>query len=201
MKLHAFTERHLPEAGRIALAHWGDSVPEIPAELRPLLYEYLVRYYFVPDSPFSFGISEGGVLRAMLLAAPAAGHPEVSDQWIRERLKPEEHALFDEYKAYLDGNRIKEFSAAREDEVILSFFASAQRGCGRMLMQAFEAACHAHGYRSMLLWTDDTCDFSYYYHNGFEEVAKLPTEPTIQGQRLTTYLFRKQLCSVSPATP
>lgn len=192
MEVHPFTERHLEEAGRIALAHWGDTVPQLRAGLRPLIYRYLVRYYFEPQSELSFGISDESGLVGMLLAAPALSHTSSSDSdWVEAQLLPEDRDAFAEYKAYLDGNRQKELQYAHADEVILSFFASSRRGGGRLLMQAFEEKSRLLKFNSMLLWTDDTCDFSYYYHNGFEEVAQLPTDPAPWGMSLTTYLFRK----------
>ncbi len=194
MQLHPFTEKHLDQAGEIALAHWGDSLPELSTGLRPLIYQYLVRYYYVPGSTLSFGVSDDdGKLCGMLLAAPATEHNPHSYDWMLKQLEPEDHDSFHNYKAYLDGNRDKELRHARPREVVLSFFASVQRGCGRMLMQAFESACRSQGYDSMLLWTDDTCDFTYYYHNGFEEVAKLKTDPAPANCNLTTYLFRKRI--------
>ncbi len=194
MKIHRFEEKHLAAAGRIALRLWGDEVPEFPVRLRPLLYEYLAGYYFHEQSPFNFGVSDEQGLRGMLLAAaarPDGGHSHPADGWIEDRLHPEDRGLFEQYKAYLDGNRAKEIAAARPGEVALLFFASERPGGGRLLMTALEEACIRHGVPSMLLWTDETCDFQYYYKHGFEEVGRLPTEPGLLNMKLHTYLFRK----------
>ncbi|MBS1369158.1 MAG: hypothetical protein HPZ91_04285 [Lentisphaeria bacterium] len=195
LEVHDFTADHLEGAGAIALQQWGDEIPEMPEKMCRRIYHYLVRYYCVPDSPFSIGASADGKLCAFLLAAPAAHvGSEAADEWMAGQLESDdEYAFYREYKAYIDGNRQKELRHAAADEAVLLLFASVRRGAGRMLMAEFERRCRRHGVSSMLLWTDETCDFDYYYRNGFSETAKFPTEPTICGRALTTYLFRKTI--------
>jgi len=195
LEIHNFAENHLDAAGEIALRLWETTIPGMPEDIRGRIYQYLVRYYYTPDSPLSIGASENGILHAFLLAAPL-GHAEseFADKWIAGRLNGSaEHAFFNEYKAYIDGNRKREAGHALANEAVLLLFASVRRGAGRMLMAEFENRCRNRGISSMLLWTDETCDFDYYRRNRFSEVTRFPTDPTVCGQSLTTYLFRKAI--------
>ncbi len=198
LEIHDFTTDHLNDAGMIALQQWKGEAPEMPEKMCPLIYQYLVRYYYVPDSPFSLGATENGKLCAFLLAAPAShADSALADQWISGQLNnKEEEDFFQDYKAYLDGNSQKEQNHALTGEVALLLFASIRKGAGRTLLAEFEKRCRKHGIPSFLLWTDETCDFDYYYKNGFSEAAKFPTNPPLGNQTLTTYLFRKTIKSV-----
>lgn len=195
LEIHDFDSRYFDDAGMIALQQWEEEVPAMPEAMRKRIYQYLVRYYFVEGSPFSIGAFENGRLCAFLLAAPASHREcELADRWISERLyTSEEKRFFQEYKAYIEGNQNCECSYALPGEIALLLFASIRKGAGRLLLAEFERRCLQHHIPSMLLWTDETCDFEYYYRNGFIECAKIPTNPTLYGQALTTYLFRKSI--------
>lgn len=194
MNVHEFTGAHLSAAGDIALNLWGDEIPEIPAEFTPTLYQYLARYYYRPDSSFNLGITEDGELQAFLLAAPAEHTGDSSaENWMSNRLTGEaEKEIFLEYKKYLDTNFAAEQKAANPGEMSLLFFGSIRRGCGKRLWTEFEKRCHAHSIPSVILWTDDTCDFEYYYKNNFTEISRFQCPVAIRGHHFSTLIFRKQ---------
>jgi hypothetical protein len=169
--LRDFRAEDLEQAGKIALQIWGDESVFIPASVREGIYSYLVRYCFVPGSHFSCALTdENGVLCAFLLAsAPGAYSCAAADAWAKENLPEESFPFFESYKAYLDGNTKAEETFLEKDEVLLLLFASIRKGCGSCLMEEFKRRCRKHRFRSMLLWTDDTCNFSWYQKHGFSE--------------------------------
>lgn len=194
LQIRVFSAEDLDQAGLIARRLWGEEAPCIPEKIRTRIYQYLARYYFVPESPYSYAAVENGKLCAFLLASPHGNDDgSAADAWIAGQLTPEERPVFEAYRNYIDGNRRKEMGAVKPGEILLLLFASIRKGCGRLLMAEFEARCRKRKVGSVLLWTDNTCDFEYYHRNGFTEVSHFAADPSLPGMKLTTYLFRKTI--------
>lgn len=191
--LRDFFPEDLDMAGEIALQIWGSESGLIPDSMRKNLYCYLARYYYVPESPLSCAATVDGKLNAFLLASRGELVPTAAEQWIMPRLSTAEKAIFRTYKAYIDGNQKSEAAFARANEAVLLLFASIKKGCGSMLMQEFQRRCRSCGLDSMILWTDDTCDFTWYERNKFTEVTRFPAVPSLPGMKLTTFIFRKDV--------
>lgn len=195
MELCKFTEPLLDQGGDAAMELWKGEMP-VPQGMERTLYHFLVRYYYIPESPYNFAVLDGRRLRGFLLAAPAA-MPERHDsarEWIQPHLTNDaQKSFFAEYWGYVNSNSAAEKQAALPGEVLLLLFGSLQRGCGRRMMEAFESECRKNGVASYLLWTDETCDFEYYRRNRFAEVANFPCAAAIKGKHLDTWLFRKTL--------
>lgn len=195
MELCKFSEGLLNQGGDATMELWKGEMP-VPQGMERTLYHFLVRYYYIPESPYNFAVLDGRCLRGFLLAAPAA-MPERHDsarEWILPHLTNDaQKAFFKEYWDYVNSNSAAEKQAALPGEVLLLLFGSLQRGCGRIMMEAFESECRKNGVGSYLLWTDETCDFEYYRRNRFAEVANFPCAAAIKGKHLDTWLFRKTL--------
>ena len=195
MELCKFSEGLLNQGGDATMELWKGEMP-VPQGMERTLYHFLVRYYYIPESPYNFAVLDGRRLRGFLLAAPAA-MPERHDSardWILPHLTNDARkAFFKEYWDYVNSNSAAEKQAALPGEVLLLLFGSLQRGCGRRMMEAFESECRKNGVASYLLWTDETCDFEYYRRNRFAEVANFPCAAAIKGKHLDTWLFRKTL--------
>ncbi len=195
MELCKFSEGLLNQGGDATMELWKGEMP-VPQGMERTLYHFLVRYYYIPESPYNFAVLDGRRLRGFLLAAPAA-MPERHDsarEWILPHLTNDARkAFFKEYWDYVNSNSAAEKQAALPGEVLLLLFGSLQRGCGRRMMEAFESECRKNGVASYLLWTDETCDFEYYRRNRFAEVANFPCAAAIKGKHLDTWLFRKTL--------
>ena len=186
--LRDFLPQDLKKAEEIALKLWGDEGDFIPPFHLEKVYGFLVRYYYFPESSFNCAVTdENGDLCGFLLAHTRSA-AENTDS-------PENDALehIQTYKAYLDGNKKAEEYFLRKDEVILLLFASIQKGCGSLLMKEFERRCRTTGIRSILLWTDDTCNLEWYQKNGFSELCRFPAVPSLPGRLLYTFIFRKEL--------
>lgn len=194
-EIRDFSPNDFGAAGKIALRLWGAEF-ETPPTLAPKLYEYLVRYYFEDGSSFNLSAFVDGVLSGILLAAPVSNVAEETDAAARfaaEAFAPDEREYFANYRAYLDANRRKERETAAPNETILLFFASVRPGCGRALKAEFERRLRERGGESYLLWTDETCDFDYYFRNGFAEVDRFELETRLAPKPLRTFLFRKKI--------
>ena len=191
--LRDFTPGDFSSAAEIARQAWGDEGGFLPPALLSRIYGYLVRYYYVPDSPFSLAVTHEGRLCAFLLAAAGEHETFAADCWIEAQLAEEERKVFQSYKAYLDGNSHAAEQAKLPGEVCLLLFAGIKKGSGSLLMAEFERRCRKRNITSMLLWTDDTCDFQWYQRRNFTEAARFPANPSLPGRNLTTLIFRKEI--------
>jgi len=191
-----FTAAHLPQAGRITLSCWGNVIADLPETLRPLIYESLAKYYFILNSPCNLAIEENGAVTTFLLAVPAemARHFEPP---FPSGCTPEDKPVLREYKAYIDSNRYAEHQVLQKDEIVMLLFASIRKGHGKRLLQELERRAVRQGARSLLLWSDETCDFGYYPRHGFREIAHFPCGVPLYGKHFDTYLFRKILTGPS----
>lgn len=192
--LRDFSCGDLPGAGEIALRLWGSETDFIPASMLRDLYEYLVRFYYVPDSPLSCAVTCSGELCAFMLAATEKHSSCHADEWILKRISsPEEKKVFEIYKAYLEANQKAEEKELRSHEAMVLLLASIRPGCGKLLMEELNRRCLKQDIRSILLWTDDTCNVQWYERNHFAEVSHFAATPSLPGQNLNTYLYRKEL--------
>ena len=189
-----FTANQLGSVSKLIVQLWDNSAGEMPKELDSLFNEYVLRYYYVPSSNFNLVAKTDGEICGCLLAAPACDlKNNTADEWIKGRLHGADAVnCFNEIKSYIDSMRELEHQYANENEAILLFFASIQKGSGKALMAEFEKRCREQNIDSMLLWTDDSCNYEYYYRKGFEEVSKSISPTMMGGRNTTTWVFRKK---------
>lgn len=76
----------------------------------------------------------------------------------------------------------------------LSFFLSAVQGCGKQLLAEVVAGAKRDGYENLYLWTDSSCNHSYYARHGFEKVAEFKSDEwKTNSNDYLTYIYRKSL--------
>ena len=190
-----FIPEYLPEAGRMALSIWEDETPDIPRVYRDVIYAYLPRYYYDQTSPYNLAVLENGHLQALLLASADPPEPVAAHAWLKENLPPGGWGYAQAYQKYLDGNRRLEDAYRSGDDVVLLFFASIRPGCGKLLMQEFCRRLLGDGKKSMLLWTDNTCDYQYYWDHDFTLLCRQCADPGLAGLSLETMIFRKEFAA------
>ena len=79
-----------------------------------------------------------------------------------------------------------------DKDLYLSFFISAVQGCGKRLLAEIVALAKSEGYQSLYLWTDSSCNHSYYAHHGFEMVAEFKSDEWMtDSDDYLTYIYRK----------
>ena len=194
VEIREFSSGDLPAASRITEHIWGEECGTLPPDLSRMIYEYLVRYYYVPDSSLSLAAADGeNTLRAFLLAAAGEYSHKAADEWAARNCPAEGRGFFNAYRAYLDGNGDAVRRMLKEKEVRLLLFGSLQKGAGSLLLNELVRRCRGRGVSSLLLWTDDTCDFAWYDRRGFSLAAEFDAIPSLPGRKLRTLVFRKEL--------
>ena len=105
VEIREFSSGDLHAASRITEHIWGEECGTLPPDLSRMIYEYLVRYYYVPDSSLSLAAADGeNTLRAFLLAAAGEFSHKAADEWAARNCPAEGRGFFNAYRAYLDGN-------------------------------------------------------------------------------------------------
>ena len=142
---------------------------------------------------FSFSCSDEG-FKGFILAARKA---DVNNSY--EKLKSRVEKLRDkkerqialELYSYLEscGKSVKE--VMNEDDIMLGLFVSIQRGCGRKLLEKLVETCRENRIKNIYLWTDTTCDYTYYQKNEFELVKDV--ENFVNGRKIGTLIYKKSL--------
>ena len=196
MIIRPFQKHDLCQAEGLAKNIWAELEPHIPVHERTPVYRLLVRYYTHFDSPFNFAAEENGQLCGFLLAfEPSAPSQDLLKELFQE-FRDRDNAYLLRYKAYLDGNHHQEILMTSPGEVILGLFASSVRGAGRKLLKTFAEKALSLGKKGLILWTDETCDHSYYPAHGFQEIARMPANPSIDEMQLNTIFYKKAFDAV-----
>lgn len=192
MIIRNFEDSDIVEAGAIAHLTWGDMYADESRDLQNLIYEFMVGYYDL-NRKFSFSCSDEG-FKGFILAARKA---DVNNSY--EKLKSRVEKLRDkkerqialELYSYLEscGKSVKE--VMNEDDIMLGLFVSIQRGCGRKLLEKLVETCRENRIKNIYLWTDTTCDYTYYQKNEFELVKDV--ENFVNGRKIGTLIYKKSL--------
>lgn len=189
--IRKFEEKDIREAKDITFDIWNNELGEFSYEFKQFIYEYLVRYYLL-NNGFSFVYDENGV-KAFLLAANKKDHNEV-DAWFNQCLskltsKEKKRAL--EYKEYLVSNGDSMKSLMGDDDLYVALFASTGSGKGKYLLNHLENICKSSSIRNLYLWTDNTCNYSYYDKKHFVKVKEFPSTFKVKDKLINTIIFKK----------
>lgn len=176
---------------------WNLELPDYSVELKRQIYSFLVDYYFI-DPALSFVYTENGSVKAFLFAANKAMLKQKHDLGIKnscekQNLHEEQFCL---YKKYIQTNCNTVYDVMNDNDVCIGLFASNRRGSGSILLEHFERECIKIGCSHIILWTDETCNVSYYYRNNFVDIMHFKTASFLPEQKLATVIFEKQLKSV-----
>ena len=110
-------------------------------DLKRVLYEAMVRYYFRSES-FSFKLSDDDGMQGFLLAAPLSERDH-SQAWLKKALAPftcEEQDLVYNYLRYLSYNGQRVRALSKPEDLLLCLFLSRKSGVGSRLLQKVEEA-------------------------------------------------------------
>ena len=191
MEIVKFTPAMLDDGGAVAQSIWGDDIPPASDADKKNMFRYLIRFYFFTGSPFNFALKddEGDICGAILGHVDAIHGDHAGIAYLAEHPELLKITNFTPWTDLLNFNRAKEEAALGENEIILDLFMSKRKGGGRMLMNGFSEAAKSAGIKSMILWTDDCCDFDYYNHNHFTQVGEFYS--ALGKDKHKTFLFRK----------
>ena len=194
IQLQPFTSSDIPSASYLTKLTWGEEMSLDNEELKNVLYEAMVRYYF-RSTEFSFKLTDAGELQGFLLAAPLALR-DSSQGWLQQALAPftsSEQDLVYNYLRYLSYNGQRVRALAQGNALLLCLFLSRKAGAGSRLLQKVEAVAQEQGITSLYLWADATCDYAYYRRRGYSEAAHFQNKilPALGEQE--TWIYKKNL--------
>lgn len=187
-----FENSDIVEACAVSHLTWGDFYTDESDELQNIIYEFMVEYYDL-NREFSFSCIDDG-FKGFILAA-CKGDKNNSFETLSSRVqslkneKEQKTAL--ELFEYLEacGRSVK--SEMNADDVMLGLFVSLQRGCGRKLFEKLVETCRQRGMKNIYLWTDTTCDYTYYRKNNFVLVKDVLNK--VNGREIETLIYKKEV--------
>ncbi|WP_138753562.1 GNAT family N-acetyltransferase [Paenibacillus sinopodophylli] len=175
---------------RMAYTFWGYILKDETEEFKRFITEYSVRVDKVSYG-YSYGYNDPEPVAFLLVAEPY--DKEYSDIWYDEcikRFSNREQIIAQEYQEYFAENAKALTKHMQPGDLKISFLISSQRGCGSILLNHLEEICRREGGKALYLWTDTTCNHSYYDKKGFEKVEQCVHDLS-DGEVLTTMIYRK----------
>ncbi|MGM9528640.1 MAG: hypothetical protein ACI3XH_01380 [Phascolarctobacterium sp.] len=190
-----FTLNDIAEATRLTLLTWGEEMALANPQLKEVLYEAMVRYYF-RSSDFSYKMAdEAGAMQGFLLATPLTSR-DSSQKWLQEQLQgfaADEQDLVYNYLRYLSYNGQQVRKLAQTEDLLLCLFLSRKPGVGSKLLENVEEVAHAHSIKRMHLWADATCDYSYYRRRGYKETGHFINKILPELGNQATWIYSKEV--------
>lgn len=197
MKIEQFTEKDIREASVLAYPVWGvgHAANGQGEEFGLLMCEYIVRYGWY-GAPYAFKmVDDEGRMVACVLAGKIT-QKNGYNEWLETLMpafneKQSEEALA--LRDYFDttGPKVYERMKAEED-LYLSFFISSVPGCGKQLLAEVIKLAKDEGFKNLYLWTDSSCNHSYYAHHSFEKVAEFKSDEwETDNNDYLTYIYKK----------
>ncbi|MCM1322494.1 MAG: hypothetical protein NC041_10300 [Bacteroides sp.] len=209
-----FSFRDIMPAADIAFGCWHTELAGHTEKFKRFIYKSLVRYYF-RNPRFSFSnkkdrraagnhsaadeLSADAGARFRMLASFLLGacktDAAAADDFLNPpaSFSPRERTAAKDYHSYLETNGRRMKQLMREDDAYIGLFAGCVPATGSVLRKTFENACAENNIRRVFLWTDETCNIDYYHKNGFFVAADFPSEFCVNGNRLKTLVFQKNL--------
>lgn len=198
MRIEQFTEADIKDAAQLAYPVWGvgHGAGGRGEEFGLLMCEYIVRYGWY-GSPYAFKLTENGKMVGCILAGKIT-QKNGYNEWLEKHMSTFNSVQREEAEAlrlYFDttGPKVYRQMNAMED-LYLSFFISSVKGGGRMLLSEIVELARQEGYKHLYLWTDSSCDHSYYQHNNFELVSEFNSvEWESDNDDYLTFIYRKTI--------
>lgn len=193
--IERFTANDINEATLLTLLTWGEEMALANEQLKNVLYEAMVRYYF-RSSDFSYKmLDEEGCMQGFLLAAPLTARDN-SQKELEGRLKnftTEEQDLVYNYLRYLSYNGQQIRKIAQANDLLLCLFLSRRPGVGSKLLENVEDVAKERNIAHMHLWADATCDYSYYRRRGYKETGHFINKVMPELGQQATWIYSKEV--------
>ncbi|MDY2637445.1 MAG: hypothetical protein SOV56_05870 [Phascolarctobacterium sp.] len=193
--IERFTLNDIAEATCLTQLTWGEEMALANTQLKEVLYEAMVRYYF-RSSEFSYKIvDEDGTMQGFLLATPLTAR-DSSQKWLQEHVQgfaAVEQDLVYNYLRYLSYNGQQVRKLAQAEDLLLCLFLSRKPGVGSKLLENVEDVARAHSIKRMHLWADATCDYSYYRRRGYKEAGHFINKILPELGDQATWIYSKEV--------
>lgn len=190
-----FTLNDIAEATCLTQLTWGEEMALANPQLKEVLYEAMVRYYF-RSSEFSYKmVDEDGTMQGFLLATSLTAR-DSSQKWLQEHVQgfaADEQDLVYNYLRYLSYNGQQVRKLAQAQDLLLCLFLSRKPGVGSKLLENVEDVARAHSIKRMHLWADATCDYSYYRRRGYKEAGHFVNKILPELGDQATWIYSKEV--------
>ena len=190
-----FTLNDIAEATCLTQLTWGEEMALANPQLKEVLYEAMVRYYF-RSSEFSYKmVDEDGTMQGFLLATSLTDR-DSSQKWLQEHVQgfaADEQDLVYNYLRYLSYNGQQVRKLAQAQDLLLCLFLSRKPGVGSKLLENVEDVARAHSIKRMHLWADATCDYSYYRRRGYKEAGHFVNKILPELGDQATWIYSKEV--------
>lgn len=192
MIIRNFEDKDIEQASKIAYLVWGDLYTSESQELQKLIYDFMIEYYDL-NRKYSFSICDKD-FKAFLLASLKNDINNSQKDYRHKILKlrnEKEQKIAFELLEYLEhcGQEVKTIMS--DDDIMLNLFISCQKGCGKLLLEKLSEVCKSHNIKNIYLWTDTTCDYSYYKKNSFDIIKE--TSTIVNSKNIKTIIYKKTL--------
>ena len=190
-----FTLNDIAEATCLTQLTWGEEMALANLQLKEVLYEAMVRYYF-RSSEFSYKmVDEDGTMQGFLLATSLTAR-DSSQKWLQEHVQgfaADEQDLVYNYLRYLSYNGQQVRKLAQAEDLLLCLFLSRKPGVGSKLLEHVEDVARAHSITRMHLWADAPCDYSYYRRRGYKEAGHFVNKILPELGDQATWIYSKEV--------
>ncbi|MBQ8270213.1 MAG: hypothetical protein IJZ22_03260 [Bacteroidaceae bacterium] len=194
LHIEPFTPDDIPAAVELTIAAWNDALATWDKEVARIVCEYSVRYEY-QDPSLALKITDGTGMKGFIFASSATSGNAVADEWYSlSGEKINDDAQRDILNMLLSSSHSNEEMVLREmgdNDVMLTFFLSSEKGCGKRLLAAMNELLKSRNYNNMFLWTDITCNHGYYPRNGFELVSEKSFDK--YDTDFVVYVYRKEI--------
>lgn len=174
MDICRFMPQDIAEATRLADYSWLGEHEGFSLEFGKLMAEYIVRSGYL-NADMAFKITENGIMHGCILAGRKQDQYHDYEAWLASilpNMTEKELQRAQDMKAYFDNMSKKTKMQMQSDDLYLSLFISDKAGCGKFLLKAMLDMAKAQGLKNIYLWTDSTCNHTYYDNNNYTLVEK-----------------------------
>lgn len=195
MKIVPFNEAYLQQVIQLTDDYWNKEYEGQSDTLKKIVFEFIVRknYY---KSEYDLMIIEDDVLRGILFGYSKDMQNDVKE-WLDSqmpKLNEKETSIVNTLANYLFGfDELMDTHLTENDRKVALFISNIQGG-GTALLNQFSDNSKFDSIENIYLWTDSTCNHSYYPKRGFElfftERYKLEQS---QDETIETMFYRKKL--------
>lgn len=195
LQILPFTQEDIPAAVELTIAAWNDALADWDKDIARVVCEYSVRYEY-QNPVLALKIVEGTEMKGFIFASDTGGNA-AADEWYsvarRNVTDKEQNEILDMVLSSSHGNEDMVARKMGQSDVMLTFFLSSQKGCGKQLLAAMSNLLKSCGYKNVLLWTDITCNHGYYPHHGFELVDEKAFSKYDNEEPFVVYVYKKRI--------
>lgn len=195
MKIIPFNEKYFPQAIQLVDNHWRKEYDGQSETLKNIVFEFVARknYY---KSAYDLMIIEDDILRGILFGYSKDMNNDARE-WLDSqlsKLNEKEQSIVNTLANYLSKfDELMDTYLTDKDRKV-ALIISNIKGGGTELLNEFTENAKADLIENIVLWTDSTCNHSYYPKRGYElfftDISKLEQS---QDETIETMFYKKKI--------